>query len=96
MSDITVGDFHGLDAIDPAFSSFGASLVLAHSEKGKMYASELGSFGKYKEYSVEQCLQPRLKCPPSGSPLRKLILKDFISLSPSLFKLKYAKLFVAQ
>jgi len=95
VADITVGDFHGLDKVDPEFATNGASLVLARTEKGKEFASKLSAEGKYKEFTLEQSLQPRLESPAKEQPLRKLVLKDFIRAPRAVFKLKYGKILFA-
>lgn len=91
-SDITLGDFHGLETVDPEFSDCGASLVLPHTAIGLTCCSALAEKGKSKTYPVEQCLQPRLELPPKETPLRKLLLRDLLKLPVQAFMLKYQKM----
>lgn len=91
-SDITLGDFHGLETLDPGFSHCGASLVLPHTERGLTYCNGLTEKGKSKTYPVEQCLQPRLVSPAKETPLRRLLLRDLLSQPAQIFRMKYKKL----
>ena len=92
VTDLTLGDFHGLEQVDPTFSACGASLVLPHTEIGRTYCDRLANFGKSKAFPAEQCLQPRLEAPPKEPPLRKLVLRDLLALPSQMFLLKYRKL----
>lgn len=92
VSDLTLGDFHGLEKLDPDFSDCGASLVLPHTELGLAYCERLSAAGKCRKFAVEQCLQPRLETPPKGSPLRKILLRDLLVQPPQVFMLKYKKM----
>lgn len=91
-SDITLGDFHGLETLDPDFSDCGASLTLPHTETGRSYCNTLAEKGKSKTYPVEQCLQPRLQAPPKETPLRKLLLRDLLARPLQEFLMKYQKM----
>lgn len=91
-SDLTIGDFHGLEKTDPGFSENGASLVLAHTETGREYLAALEKAGKAKTYPIEDCLQPRLSSPAQKPMLRKLLLADLIRLPDPAFRQKYGKM----
>ena len=91
-SDLTLGDFHGFEEIDPDFAERGVSLVLPHTQQGLIYCQRLAERGRSKSYPLEQCLQPRLRVPPKTSPLRRLLLKDLLSrYTPGFFR-KYQKM----
>lgn len=91
-TDLTLGDFHGLELVAPDFSARGASLVLPHTQIGLAYCDQLERAGKSRTFSVDQCLQPRLTSPPKEPPLRKLVLRDLLTQSSQMFLLKYQKL----
>lgn len=55
-SDITIGDFWGIDKIDPLFDSpNGISKVVINSEKGKQYFKSLNCF-ESKQFTVEESI----------------------------------------
>lgn len=62
-SDITFADFWGSEKAAPEFTDYknGCSLVLLHSEKAEKIFDSIKDSVSYKEVSVEDCLQPRLK-----------------------------------
>lgn len=91
-ADITLGDFHGLEKMDPAFSDSGASLVLPHTVLGLSYCERFAEIGKSKTFAAEQCLQPRLEAPPKEPPLRKFVLRDLVTQPSQIFLMKYQKL----
>ena len=64
-SDITFADFWGSEKSAPEFTDYknGCSLVLLHSEKAEKIFESVKNSVSYKEVSVEDCLQPRLKSP---------------------------------
>ena len=64
-SDITFADFWGSEKSAPEFTDYknGCSLVLLHSEKAEKIFESIKNSVSYKEVSVEDCLQPRLKSP---------------------------------
>ena len=65
-SDITIGDFWGIENICPGFDDkMGTSLVIIHSEKGEDLFKKIRSLGEYFECKEEDVLQPRLKGPTS-------------------------------
>lgn len=65
-SDITIGDFWGIELIDPAFDSpKGISKIVLNSPKGKEYFESLDSF-VVKQYSVEESIYNN---PPSHTML---------------------------
>ncbi len=91
-SDITLGDFHGLETLDPDFYKSGTSLVIPHTGAGKIYADNLSKAGQTRIYPIEKCSQPRLQSPAKSHMLRRFILRDYISLADELFEKKYGKI----
>ncbi len=64
ISDITIGDFWGIEKVDAVFhSSDGVSLVIVNSEKGQRLFESIESGVVWKEFSPEQCKQPNLYAP---------------------------------
>lgn len=87
-SDITIGDFWGIDRIDPEFdSSNGISKLVINSKKGKNYFDGLDCF-IYKTYTVEESIYNN---PPSYTMLeaakrpnehrRQMFMRDIHTLS---------------
>lgn len=94
VSDVTIGDFHGLEKLDPDFAGQGASLVLPHTEKGTAVTEQLLEAGQCRLYPAERCVQPRLQSPPREIPLRKVLLKDLLTLPGQVFVMKYGQMFL--
>lgn len=64
ISDITIGDFWGIEHAAPDFySKKGVSLVMIHGEKGQRLWDEVKAEADYLECPVESCLQPSLLAP---------------------------------
>lgn len=77
-SDVTIGDFWGIDQVMPAFYSFdGTSLVLIHSQKGKNLFKEIMPVLDYKQSSVNDCLQPNLVVPTPKNKKRDVFWIDY-------------------
>lgn len=54
-ADITLGDFWGIEKIDPSMDQDkGTSLVIVNSEKGMRYFDSLGNVLVKKEFTLEQ------------------------------------------
>lgn len=63
-ADITIGDFWGIEKLDPAFDdNIGVSLVILNSEEGRRIFRETEGALDFKEFTKEQCLQPNLQHP---------------------------------
>jgi len=90
VSDITLGDFHGIEEAAPKFGESRASLIIPHTKKGEALVTEALKAGVSREFPIESCLQPRLTEPAKMPMLRKLILKDFLTLEEQAFRKKYA------
>lgn len=92
VSDITIGDFHGLEEMETQFSEFPVSLVLTHTSKGEQYAERIQKAGRTDFFPMESCLQPRLLEPVKKSLLRNFIVKDYLTLSEEAFLARYKML----
>lgn len=58
-SDITIADFWGIDKLEPSsYDVNGVSLVVVHSEKGKLLQLALSESSRYREFSTD-CLTAR-------------------------------------
>jgi hypothetical protein len=55
----------------------GVSLVLINTKKGKIIFDKIIKDINYLECKVKQCLQPRLQCSSSFSPIRECFWKDY-------------------
>lgn len=64
ISDVTVGDFWGLDTVAPDFwDSRGVSLVMTHSCRGEWLLAEVADETELSEWREEDCRQPNLMAP---------------------------------
>lgn len=89
-SDITIGDFWGIEKHHPEFySEAGNSLVLIHSQKGMELFDQIKQDIDYIESSVEKCLQPNLTKPTVRSKYRAKFWDDYYSKSFSYIVKKY-------
>ncbi len=79
-SDITMGDFWGIEKALPGFDDgYGVSLAVLHTEKGlKAFQRMLETFPDCTAAEVreEDALQARLREPPGRPPLQRLWKKD--------------------
>lgn len=80
-SDITIGDFWGIEQTIPDFDSEGgASFILVNSEKGMNFFKEVISENKeiiYKECNITDVNQPNFIKPAPKSIIRERVWKDF-------------------
>ena len=77
-SDITIGDFWGIDQVMSDFYSFdGASVVLIHTKKGEKLFEEIMPVLEYKRSSVNDCLQPNLVSPTPKNQKRDVFWIDY-------------------
>ena len=69
-SDITIGDYWGLDRTKINFSSDnkGCSLVICNTLKGRKLFQEIKSGVYYKEVTINECIQPNLTSPSAKHP----------------------------
>lgn len=76
-SDITIGDYWGIEAVMPDFvDPMGVSLVLVHTQKGKETFNAISEFIEVRESNAKDCLQPRLISPAEKPKNRKKFWKD--------------------
>ena len=76
-SDITIGDYWGIENILPKFyDPMGVSLVLVQSKAGKKLIQSVASELNYVETDTEKCLQPRLISPAEKPPKREKFWTD--------------------
>lgn len=78
VSDFTLGDFWGIWDIDPEMDdNKGTSVVLVHSEKGKVLWSEISDNIRFKEVSLEKASQqnPSMLTASKAKPDRDSVLK---------------------
>ena len=62
--DITIGDFWGIENIDPSFSdNKGISMVIANTLKGSIYLAKALQDVEFKEYSTRVVIQPNMHRP---------------------------------
>lgn len=88
-SDITIGDYWGIEKQHPEFySEYGNSLVLIHSKKGLELFSQIESKIDFLESSVDKCLQPNLIRPTARSKNRKRFWNDYNKLPYCFFMIK--------
>ena len=79
ISDITMGDFWGIEKVDAAFHSHnGVSLVIVNTEKGKKLFENVKSKVQWKEFSAEQCRQPNLTSPTKRPEEYEKFWKDYL------------------
>ena len=64
VSDITIGDFWGIENTHPEFYDFnGISLVILNTKNGEKYFNKIKSNFEYIECNTSDCLQPNLISP---------------------------------
>jgi coenzyme F420-reducing hydrogenase beta subunit len=80
-SDITLGDFWGIERLDPNFGADnrGVSLVLVNSSKGFELFNAVKDRLVYIPGTVEQCLQPQLQYPAEIHPMRGNFERDYVA-----------------
>lgn len=79
ISDITIGDFWGIEKVDAAFhSNDGVSLVIVNSEKGQRLFKSIESRVVWKEFSPEQCRQPNLYAPTNRPEIYDEFWKNYM------------------
>lgn len=78
VSDITLGDFWGIDKIDKNFADeTGVSIVFINSKKGNYIFSKISEVLLFKEFDINQCWQPQLCEPPKKNRNRTVFWKDY-------------------
>lgn len=79
-SDITIGDFLGIEKVNPQFNSDnkGVSLVIVNSEKGKHLFAKCQSDLEIIKVEMKDTLQPNLLHPTPANPKRKAFEIDYL------------------
>lgn len=78
-SDITLGDFWGIEKIMPDFDdNRGISLVMIHTQKGLDLFHTICGETEYRKCELTDCLQPQLQKPSAASPFRNLFWQDYL------------------
>ncbi|MCD7950500.1 MAG: Coenzyme F420 hydrogenase/dehydrogenase, beta subunit C-terminal domain [Erysipelotrichaceae bacterium] len=73
-SDLTIGDFWGIEKIYPEFDDgMGCSVVITHSAKGLSIWNNVKDSFQYFECSENDVLQPRLKTPTKKPHIKRLL-----------------------
>lgn len=91
-SDITIGDFWGLEKEKPELvkqCEKGVSLILVHTEKGKNAMEEIGEYLEYTEVDVHLAVndkQPQLSIPASLNPRRDSFMREILIEDKSFIK----------
>ena len=77
-TDITIGDFWGIQEIDSAFANLhGTSLVLVHTTLGQSLFEKATVEGAVRPSKLEECLQPGMKESTKPSLRYKDVHKDY-------------------
>jgi coenzyme F420-reducing hydrogenase beta subunit len=91
-SDITIGDFWGIEKSIPEFEdNLGVSLVLINSPKGLDLFQKISSSLYYRESNTVDCLQRNLYAPSEPSPKREQFWKDYWDRGFEYVLKRYAK-----
>ena len=80
-SDITIGDFWGIDKIDKSFNpnDTGCSLVICNTSKGESILKDASKDLRIKEFNLKDCLQPNLLHPTEEDKKRAIFERDYIA-----------------
>jgi len=91
LSDITIGDFWGIEKCMPDFDdNKGVSLLLLNSSKGKEIFANIKKNLEYRVSSTKDCLQPQLEYPTKPSPKRDKFWRHYNSRGYKYVIKKYA------
>lgn len=91
-SDITIGDFWGVEKIDPdLYDEKGVSLVLVNSEKGKNALEKCKEIAYYKSMELSSAVKynTQLSKPAERNPLRDAFMTDMQTMNFSQLEKKY-------
>lgn len=78
VSDITIGDFWGIEKSHPKFNDEkGTSLLIINSKKGENILENIKNNIYLEESSVEKCLQPQLKYPSAENKNKLSFWNDY-------------------
>ncbi|UOO37542.1 Coenzyme F420 hydrogenase/dehydrogenase, beta subunit C-terminal domain [Oscillospiraceae bacterium CM] len=91
-SDMTIGDFWGIETCKPEFDDGGGvSLVLVQTEKGKTLFEAVGDRIDFEKSNLSECLprQPQLKSPSERSSKADTFWEEFFTRGLSYVLKKY-------
>lgn len=89
-SDITIGDFWGIEETDKEFSdNNGISFVKINTEKGKKIFDNISKNLIYKKEDISNCRNPQLKGPTSKPKNRELFWNEYNSKGYKYIAKKY-------
>lgn len=79
-SDISIGDFWGIEYVDPEFNADnrGVSLVIVNTEKGKRLLNSSSQELNLLKVNSAQILQPNLIHPTPANPLQQKFVDDYV------------------
>ena len=90
-SDITIGDFWGLENSMPEFEdSKGVSIVLTNSNKGSIIFDAVRNILDVRDCNLQNCLQPNLQAPSIPSPRSDAFWTDYQKYGFEYVGRKYA------
>jgi len=93
QSDITIGDYWGIDKVMPDFYSFdGNSLVLIHTEAGVDVWNKITAELEWRESNVEDCLQPNLIKPTERPVTRERFWNEYQQFGIKYIMKKYGSI----
>lgn len=91
-SDITMGDFWGIENSLPEFKDDkGVSVILLHTKKGKQIFESIADNLLYMKSDTKNCLQPNLQKPSPCSEQRESFWNDYEKYGFSYIVKKYGK-----
>ena len=80
-SDVTLGDFWGIENCNPAWNDgIGTSLVMLHTKKAEEIWQSVRESVRWFACNKEEALQPRLIEPTKPAKYRKLFMKAYQTL----------------
>lgn len=86
-SDVTIGDFWGIEKIKPEWADgMGQSVVILHTKKAKRWWQAIRKELDYFECEREDILQPRLTCPTDMAGERRKFMRLYRISPPLLFQ----------
>ena len=78
VSDITIGDFWGIEKSHPNFNDEkGTSLLILNTKKGSEVFDNIKNEIYYEESNIEKCMQPQLKYPSLENKNKKWFWEDY-------------------
>lgn len=78
-SDITIGDFWGIDNYDKTFNpnDTGCSLVICNTIKGERVLMDASKYLRLKEFGISDCMQPNLLYPTPEDKRSEMFENDY-------------------